>query len=39
MKHRSNRMFAAILITFGLLVGTAAAATLGPRYPNLIPIG
>jgi hypothetical protein len=39
MKHRSNRLFAAVLITFGLLVGTAAAATLGPHYPDLIPIG
>jgi hypothetical protein len=39
MKHRFNRIFAAVLITFGLLVGTAAAATLGANYPALIRIG
>lgn len=39
MKHSLNRMLAAVLITFGLLVGTAVAATLGAHYPNLMPIG
>lgn len=39
MKHGSSRLFAAILITACLLVGTAATATIGSQYPMLIPVG
>jgi hypothetical protein len=36
MSNRYRRLVAAVLITFGLLAGTAIAATLGSSYPGLI---
>jgi len=39
MNARSHRVLAAVLITFGLLVGTAAAMTAGSIAPDLRAIG
>jgi len=39
VKNRYQRAFAAVLVTCGLMLGIAAAATLGAAYPNLIAIG
>ena len=39
MHNRLNRILAAVLITFGLLVGTAATATVGSADPDLTAIG
>jgi hypothetical protein len=39
MDARSHRVLAAVLITFGLLVGTAAAMTVGSNAADLMAIG
>ena len=39
MNNPLNRTLAVLLITFGLLVGTAAMATVGSANPDLIAIG
>jgi len=39
MNARPHRVLAAVLITFGPLVGTAAAMTVGSNNPDSIAIG
>jgi len=39
MKARPHRVLAAVLITFGPLVGTAAAMTVGSNDPDSVAIG
>jgi hypothetical protein len=39
LRLRINRLLAAMLIVPGLMIGAAAAATLGAGYPDLIAIG
>ena len=39
MNNRLNRLLAASLITFGLVIGTAATATVGSAEPGLVAIG
>jgi len=39
MNARPHRVLAAVLITFGPLVGTAAAMTVGSNDPDSVAIG
>lgn len=39
MNIRFLPIIAALVITFGLLVSTAAATTVGGQYPDMIAIG
>ena len=39
LKPRVNRLLAAMLLTLGLMIGTAAAATFGTRDPAIVAIG